>query len=111
MMLKLKFIWNSATVDITNTGLDTIIFGLEGVLGILDLRSLWVYKIKQGVILQNLSKYCRFKKADVLCEQFNKFINTLKKESQSEETKEKYPWLDPSEERKHLTDREILEST
>ena len=43
-----------------------------------------------------------------MCKQFNKFINTLKKESQ-EETEEKYPWLDPSDERKYMTDREILE--
>ena len=26
-----------------------------------------------------------------------------------EETKEKYPWMDPSNERKHKSDREILE--
>ena len=39
---------------------------------------------------------------------FNEFINTLKKERQ-EETKEKYLWLDPSNERKYMTDREILE--
>ena len=43
-----------------------------------------------------------------MCKQFNKFINTLKKEKQ-EETKEIYPWLDPSNERKYMTDREILE--
>ena len=43
-----------------------------------------------------------------MCEQFNKFINTLKKERQ-EKTKEKYPWLDPSDEGKYMTDREILE--
>ena len=35
-------------------------------------------------------------------------LNTLKKDRQ-EETKEKYPWLDPSDERKYMTDREILE--
>ena len=40
MMLKLRFVQNSVTLDITNTGLDTIIFDLEEVLGILDLRSL-----------------------------------------------------------------------
>ena len=44
-----------------------------------------------------------------MCDQFNKFINTLKKERQQEESKEKYPWLDPSDERKYMTDREILE--
>ena len=92
MRLKLKFIWNSATLDITNNGLDTIIFCPVEVLGILDLRSLGYYKIKQGTLQQNLSKYYRFKKADTLWEQFNKFTNTFEKERQ-EETKEKYLWL------------------
>ena len=77
-------------------------------LGILDLRFLGYYKIKQGILQQILSKYYRFEKVDILCKQFNKFINTFKKE-RKEETKEKYPWLDPSDERKHMTDREILE--
>ena len=44
-----------------------------------------------------------------MCKQFNKFINTSKKERQQEETKEKYLWLDPCGERKYMTDREILE--
>ena len=60
------------------------------------------------MLQQNLSRYYRFQKEDVLCEQFNKFINTLKKERQ-EETKEKYLWLDPSDERKYRIDRKILE--
>ena len=63
-------------LDLTNNGLDTIIFGPEEVLGILDLRLLGYYKIKQGILQQNLSKYYKLKKADTLCEQFNKFINT-----------------------------------
>ena len=74
-------------------------FDPKEMLGILHLRSLGYYKIKQGILQQNLSKYYRFKSADNLCEQFKKFINTLKKE-RKEETKEKYPWLDPSNERK-----------
>ena len=40
MLLRLKFMQNSATLDIANTGLDTIIFKPEEMLGILDLRSL-----------------------------------------------------------------------
>ena len=96
-------------LDINNNGLDTIIFGQEEVLGILDLRSLCYYNIKQGILQQKLSNYYRFKKADTLCEQFGKLINTLKKERQQKETKEKYPWSDPSDERKYMTDREILE--
>ena len=46
---------------------------------------------------------------DALCEHINKFINTLKKEKEQEELKENYPWLDPSGERKYMTDKEILD--
>ena len=44
---------------------------------------------------------------DTLCEQFNKFVNTLKKEKV--ETKEKYPWVEPDNERRNMTDKEILD--
>ena len=77
-------------------------------IGILDLRSLGYYKIKQGILQQNLSKYYRSKSVDTLCEQFNKFINTLKRD-RKEETKEQCLWLDAGNERKYMTDREILE--
>ena len=56
-------------------------------LGIIDLRSLGCYKIKPGSLQHNLSKYYRFERADTLCKQFNKFIYTLKKERQQEESK------------------------
>ena len=75
-------------LDIANNGLDTIIFNSEEMLGILDLRSLVYYKIKQGILQQNLGKYYKFKRADTLCEHFNKFINTLKKEREQEKSKE-----------------------
>ena len=42
--------WNSAIADITNNGLDTMIFGPEQMLGILDLRFLGYCKIKQGIL-------------------------------------------------------------
>ena len=108
-MLKLKFTQNLAILNITNCGLDTIIFDPKETIGILDLRSLGYYKIKQGILLQHVSKYYRFRSADTLCEQFNEFINTLKKE-RKEETQEQYPWLDPNDERKYMTDTEILEN-
>ena len=76
---------------------------------ILDLRSLGYYKIKQGILKHNFSKYYKFERADTLCKHFNKFINTLKKERQQKELKENYLWLDPSDERKHMADKEILD--
>ena len=46
--------------------------------------------------------------AENLYDQYNNLINTLRKE-QSVDTGEKYPWLKDSDERKFITDREILE--
>ena len=99
---------NSAILDVMNTGLETVIFNPKELIGVLDLRLMGYYKIKQGILQQNLSKYYRFKSADTLCEQFQKFINMIKKR-EKEDVQEKYPWLDPSNERKYMSDREILE--
>ena len=76
-------------------------------IGILDLGSLDYYKIKQDVLQQNLGKHYHFKLAEDICAQFNRFVNLLKKEE--ENPKEKYPWLDDKEERKYMTDKEILD--
>ena len=37
------------------------------------------------------------------------FVNTLKKEKEQKELEEHYPWLDSSDERKYMTDQEILD--
>ena len=97
-----------AIPDVTNSSLETVIFNPKEILGILDLRCKGYYRIKQGILQQNLSKYYRFKSADTLCEQFNRFINTLKNE-RKEEMQEKCPWLGPSDERKYMSDEEILD--
>ena len=52
--------------------------------------------------------YYRFEEAEKLCEYFNKFVDTLKKERKQTPAYE-YPWLDPEDERRNMTDREILE--
>ena len=64
MMLKLKFIQNKAVLDITNNMRETLIFDKKTTIGILDLRSLGYYKIKQGVLQQNLNKYYHFEEAN-----------------------------------------------
>ena len=109
MLLKLQFMHNEAMLDVVNNGKDIIIFKPEEMLGIVDLRSLGYYKFKQGILQQNLSKHYRFERADILCKHFNKFINTLKKKREQKEQEESYPWLDPSDERKYMTDQEILD--
>ena len=44
---------------------------------------------------------------DEACIQLNNLINTLKKE-QKLDTGEKFPWVDNPDERKYMSDREIL---
>ena len=56
-LIKLKFTCNTAVLDIVNKGTETMIFRPEEMLGIVDFRSLGYYKIKQGILQQNLSKY------------------------------------------------------
>ena len=109
LLIKPKFMHNKAILDIVNKGKDTMIFKPEEMIGVIDLRSLGYYKIKQGILQQNLSRYYRFEKAEKLCEYFNKFVNTLKKEREQRLPDDKYPWLDPDDEWSHMTDRDILE--
>ena len=67
------------------------------------------YKIKQGVLQKNLSKRYHFESVEKLCEEFNAIVNERKKLEEKEVEKDKYPWLDDSDERKYMTDGEILE--
>ena len=66
LTMKLKFIRNRATFKVTNSTQDTVTFDLEDMLGIIDLRSVGYYKIKQGVLQQNLSCMHHFKSVNTL---------------------------------------------
>ena len=84
MMLKLKFIRNKAKLDITNNMRETIIFDKKTSIGILDLRSLGYYKIKQGVLQQNLDKYYQFEKVDKICGDFNRVMEEKRQEEKEQ---------------------------
>ena len=108
VVLKIKSVRNQASLDVTNNMQETNIFEPKQILGILDLRSLGYYKIKQGVLQQNLSKCYHFESTEKLCEEFNTLVNEIKEE-EKELKRDKYPWLDDSDERRHMTDKEILD--
>ena len=76
-------------MKVTNNTQETVMFDPTEMTGILDLRSLGYYKIKQGILQQNLSKHYHFEFAATVCDQFNRFVNMLKREE--EESKENYP--------------------
>ena len=87
LLIKLKFTCNKAVLDIVNKGKDTMIFKPEEMIGIIDLRFLGYYKIKQGILQQKLSRYFRFEKAEKLCEYFNRFCQHIKERKRTEITR------------------------
>ena len=109
LTMKLKFIRNRATFKVTNSTQDTVTFDPKEMLAIVDLRSLGYYKIKLRALQQNLSSMYHFESANTACGQFNRLINTFRKEEEETSGTDKYPWLDDSDERKCMMDREILD--
>ena len=94
---------------VTNSTHETVTFDPQVMQGIVDLRLLGYYKIRQGVLQQNLSCMYRFEPVRKVCDQFNRLINTLKREEEETCNTDKYPWLDDKDERKYMTDKEILD--
>ena len=84
IMLKVKFTWNAAMLDMTNSISETLILNPKEPLWILDLRSLGYNKIWQGVLQQNLGRFYEFELAEKVCNHFNNIIITLKKEEKLE---------------------------
>ena len=108
LTMKLKSIRNRATFKVTNSTNETVTFDPADMYGVVDLGSLGYYKIKQGVLQQNLSSMYHFETANAVCNQFNRLINTLWKEEKETKGAEKYPWLDDRDKRKYMSHREIL---
>ena len=106
--MKLKFIRNQTSLEVTNNTQEIVIFDLKEMIGSLDMRSLGYYKLKQGVLQQNVSKCYHFEPVDRLCEEFRTLVHEQKKDKKILD-QEKYLWLEDSDERNYMTNREILD--
>ena len=106
-MIKLKFIRNKAALKVTNKTHETVTFDRTEMMGIIDLRSLGFFKIKQEVLQEPLVIHYHFELADNICDQYNRFVNLMRKEEENSEGR--FPWLEDTDERKHMMDREILD--
>ena len=77
--IKLKFIRNKAVLKITNKKHETVMFGWTEMIGVVDLRSLGFYKIKQEVLQEHLGRHYHFELADDICNQYNRFVNLMRR--------------------------------
>ena len=59
------------------------------------------------MLQEHLGRHYHFELADDVCDQYNRFVNLIRKEEESSEGT--FPWLDDMDERKYITDREILD--
>ena len=84
-MIKLTFIRNKAVLKITNKTHETVTFGWTEMIGVVDLRLLRFYKIKQEVLQEHLGKHYHFKLADDICNQYNRFVNLMMEEEETSE--------------------------
>ena len=89
LMMTLKFIRNRVRLKATNITQDKVTFDPTYMVRVVDLRSLGYYKVKQGVLQQNLSKVYHFESANTVCNKFSRLINTLRKEEKTEKGKDK----------------------
>ena len=85
LTLKLKCVRNRATLKVTHSTHEKVTFNPDDVVGIVALRSLGYYKIKQGVLQQNLSQYYHIESAETVYDQYNRLINTLRKEEREKQ--------------------------
>ena len=92
-------------LKIKNKTHETMTFGRTEMMGIVDLRSLGFYKIKQEVLQEHLGRHYHFKLADDICHQYNRLLNLKRKEKENSEGK--FMWLEDTDERKYMT--EILD--
>ena len=81
-MINLKYIRNKTVLKITNNTHKTVTFGWTEMIGVLDLRSLGFYKIKQEVFQEHLCKHYHFELLQDVCNQYNRFVNPMRKEEE-----------------------------
>ena len=77
--IKVKIIKNVGFLDVTNNSLEQLILNRNESFGVLDLRSIRYYKVKQSNIQHHLESHYEFRPLQVLCEEFNKLTNTLRR--------------------------------
>ena len=72
----LRFIRNIGLLDVANNSSEPLIFNKDNVLGVVDMKSIGYYKLKQSIIQHHLETCCHFKALQVLYKEFNKLTST-----------------------------------
>ncbi len=111
--LNLHFQDNKACMNLENNGPETMCYGANRPIGIADLRSLGYFKVTQSQIMNELKDDYNFIEAREACDRYNKLIEVWDELKQAQEKAKKeeldpFPWLEAEDERRFLTDEQII---
>ena len=126
--IQARMINNVGAIDVVNTSPKPIIFDRHVSMGIIDIRSLGYYNIKhttlQYSITQtklpldkvNIFQYYEDRNTNLVHESIsydkmykvNQLSKSLPRNQPTSDPNDPYPWLEPGDERRHMSDEEIL---
>ena len=86
-MIKLKIIRNKAVLKITSDTHKTVTFWADGNYRCCRFEIIRLLQNKQEVLQEHLGKHYLFKLADDICNQYNRFVNLMRKEEETSEGK------------------------
>ena len=92
----------------SNYSSEWLTFSRNESFGIMDLRLIGYYKVRESNIQHPLKPYYEFRPLQLLYEEFNKVTNKLRREKQK--SIDPYSWLDEDDERRSMSDRGICKS-
>ena len=112
--IKAPIIRNTVCLQISNHSKVLIHHDASSVVGLVDIRSLGYFHVGMDQLRRNILKHYQFKSLQDLNYHFNRMIDFVNNENRSRATptdSDPFPWLDPKDPRRHLTDEQILDHT
>ena len=112
--IKAPIIRNTVCLQISNHSKALIHHDANSVVGVVDIRSLGYFHVGMDQLRRNILKHYQFKSLQNLNYQFNRMIDFANNENRSRATpmdSDPFPWLDPKDPHRHLTDEQILDHT
>ena len=112
--IKAPIIRNTVCLLISNHSKVLIHHDANSVVGLVNVRSLGYFHVGMDQLRRNIVKHYQFKSLQNLNYQFNRMIDFINNENRSRATptdSDPFPWLDPKDPRRHLTDEQILDHT
>ena len=112
--IKTPIIRNTFCLQISNHSKALIHHDANSVVGLVDVRSLGYFHVGMDQLRRDFLKHYQFKSLQDLNYHFNRMIDFVNNENRSRATptnSDPFPWLDPKDPRRHLTDGQILDHT